>query len=153
VRQVKTVLLAEPDARLRATWRSGLDAMGFRVRECADGSGALRLALQSEVSVLITELYLPSGDHRCLVRAARHEPGLKRVKILVVSTHGDEEDRGWALRAGADAYLVKPIELGRVLQVTAGLATTRNRSRGEQRAPKGNPASNGAATQGPGARG
>jgi len=134
VYQQKTILLAEPDARLRAAWGSGLDSMGFHVRECADGANALQTALHSEVALLITELYLPSGGERCLVRAARREPGLKRVKILVVSSHSAEADRAWALTAGADAYLIKPIRLGRMLQVAARLATTRNRSRGEVRA-------------------
>jgi DNA-binding response OmpR family regulator len=136
VRHAKTVLLAEPDARLRAAWRSGLDGMGFHVRECGDGANALQVALRSDVSLLITELYLPSGTHKCLVRAARREPGLNRVKILVISDCATEEDRQWALSAGADAYLVKPILLGRMLQVASQLATTRNQSRGELRAPK-----------------
>lgn len=107
--------------------------MGFEVRESADGSNALRTALRSDVSLLITELYLPSGAERCLVRAARREPGLKRLKILVISDHGGDEDRGWALSAGADAYLIKPIRLGRMLQVAARLATSRQQSRGELR--------------------
>jgi DNA-binding response OmpR family regulator len=134
VQQQRTILLAEPDAHLRDAWRGGLRAMGFAVRESSDGAGALRAALRTEVSLLITELYLPSGAERCLVRAARREPGLRRVKILVVSQHGSDDDRNWALSAGADAYLIKPIRLGRMLQVAARLATSRQQSRGELRA-------------------
>lgn len=132
--QQRTILLAEPDAELRDTWRDGLLGMGFQVRESADGAVALQTALRSEVSLLITELYLPSGAERCLVQAARREPGLKRVKILVVSDHTSEDDRSWALAAGADAYLVKPVRLGRMLQIAARLATSRQQSRGELRA-------------------
>ena len=36
-------------------------------------------------------------------------------------TTSSEEDRAWALSAGADAYLVKPIQLGRMLQVASRL--------------------------------
>jgi CheY-like chemotaxis protein len=68
------------------------------------------------------------------VRALRREPGLKRVKILVVSDHGGDEDRAWALAGGADAYLIKPVRLGRLLQIAARLATSRNQSRAEWRA-------------------
>jgi CheY-like chemotaxis protein len=108
--------------------------MGFTVRESADGPTALRTALHSEITLLITELYLASGLERCLVRATRREPGLKRIKILVVSDHGGAEDREWALAAGADAYLIKPVRLGRILQVAVRLATTRQQSRAELRA-------------------
>ncbi len=134
MQQQRTILLAEPDARLRGTWQAGLVGMGFHVRENADGSAALRTALGSEINLLIAELYLATGIERCLVRAARREPGLRRMKILVISDHGSEEDRGWALSAGADAYLIKPVRLGRMLQVAARLATSRNQSRGEVRA-------------------
>ena len=130
----RTVLLVEPDARLRTEWRAALKGIGFHVRESADGVSALRTALASEVTLLITELYLPSGSERCLVRATRKEAALKRIKILVVSGHSSDEDRAWALAAGADAYLVKPVPLGRMLQISAGLATNRTQSRGEVRA-------------------
>jgi DNA-binding response OmpR family regulator len=136
----RTILLAEPEADLRATWRSALDAMGFAVRENDDGDSALQTALHSEVALLITELYMPSGEDRCLVRAVRRQPGLKRMKILVISEHAGEEDRLWALGGGADAYLVKPLRLGRMLQVAARLATLRYRSRTEFRASSPPPA-------------
>jgi two-component system, OmpR family, phosphate regulon response regulator PhoB len=129
----RTILLAEPEAQLRAAWRSGLDAMGFSVRECGDGTSALLIALRSVIALVITELYLASGTVACLVRAARREPGLKRVKILVITDHSSDEDRAWALTAGADGYLVKPIRLGRMLQIAARLATTRQQSRAEAR--------------------
>lgn len=134
MQQQRTILLAEPDNRLRATWRSGLAAMGFHVLESGDGAAALDMSLRSEVNLLVTELYLPSGTQRCLVRATRREAGLRRVKILVVSNHDGAEDRKWALSAGADAYLVKPVPLGRMLQLSSQLATSRQQSRGEARA-------------------
>jgi DNA-binding response OmpR family regulator len=141
VQHQRTILLADPDAGLRDTWRAGLAAMGFQVLESADGAAALRIALHSEVNLLITELYLASGGGRCLVEAARRERGLRRVKILVVSEHGATDDRNWALSAGADAYLVKPVRLGRMLQVSARLATSRQQSRAELRATAGGAAS------------
>jgi DNA-binding response OmpR family regulator len=131
--QQRMILLAEPNVRLRGEWHTGLQALGFDVRDCADGSAAIRTALRSEIALLITELYIPTKGDRCLVLAARREAALKRIKILVVSDRGLDEDRAWALASGADAYLVKPVLLGRLLQVSAHLATTRNRSRGELR--------------------
>src|SRR5579884_1590651 len=87
VQQQRTILLVEPDSRLRETWRSGLAAMGFRVRESADAGDALLAAMRSQVDLLVTELYLPTQDERCLVRATRRESALRHMKILVVSDH------------------------------------------------------------------
>ena len=55
-------------------------------------------------------------------------------KFSSFRTGSADADRVWALAAGADAYLVKPIRVGRLLQIAARLATTRNQSRGELRA-------------------
>lgn len=134
MRQQRTILLVEPDAPLRESWRSGLAAMGFHVRESADAGGALSTALRSQIDLLVTELYLPTHAERCLVRATRREPALRHMKILVVSDHAATDDRNWALTAGADAYLVKPVRLGRMLQVAGRLALSREPSRGEVRA-------------------
>jgi CheY-like chemotaxis protein len=132
--QQRTILLVEPDSALRATWRVGLQSMGFALIEAGDAPSGLRAALGSEVTLLVTELYLPSTGSRCLVSAARREPGLRRLKILVVTDHAADDDRAWALTTGADAYLLKPVRLGRMLQVSARLATTRGPSRAETRA-------------------
>jgi DNA-binding response OmpR family regulator len=134
VQQQRTILLAEPDAQLRGAWHAGLAGMGFDVLESTDGAAALRIALRSEIRLLITELYLPTNGERCLVRAIRLEHGLKRVKILVVSEHAANDDRDWALTTGADAFLIKPVRLGRMLQVSARLASSRQQSRAELRA-------------------
>jgi len=137
VRQQRTILLVEPDAPLRESWRAGLVAMGFHVREAGDAGGALSTAMRSQVDLLVTELYLPTAADRCLVRASRREPALRQMKILVISDHATADDRNWALAAGADAYLVKPVRLGRMLQVAGRLAMSRHRSRGQVRAAAG----------------
>ena len=129
----RSILIAEPESGLRGTWQSALTEMGFRVSESASGTAALQIALQTEITLLITELYLISGDDRCLVHAARRQPALRRLKILAVSSHSTNDDREWAFTAGADAYLIKPVRLGRLLQVAGGLATSRRQSRGETR--------------------
>jgi DNA-binding response OmpR family regulator len=131
--QQRTILLVEPDSALRASWRVGLQSMGFALLEAGDAASGLRAALASEVALLVTELYLPSDGSRCLVLAARREPGLSRLKILVITSHAADDDRVWALKSGADAYLLKPVRLGRMLQVSARLATMRGPSRAAAR--------------------
>ena len=131
--QQRTILLVEPDSALRASWQVGLQSMGFALIEAGDAASGLRAALAREVALLVTELYLPSDGSRCLVLAARREPGLSRLKILVVTGHAADDDRDWAMQSGADAYLLKPVRLGRMLQVSARLATMRGPSRAEAR--------------------
>jgi DNA-binding response OmpR family regulator len=129
----RSILIAEPESALRATWQSSLSAMGFHVSESVSGTAALHIAMNTEINLLITELYLSTGAERCLVWAARQEQALRRVKILAISNHSRDEDRTWALTSGADGYLIKPVRLGRMVQVAARLATSRQQSRAKAR--------------------
>jgi CheY-like chemotaxis protein len=129
----KTILLVEPDSQARSTLRGGLEGMGYAVVEAGNGGSALRLASRSEIALTVTELYLPTDAEPCLVRAIGQTPALKRMKVLAYTKHAAESDRQWALRAGADAFLAKPTQLGRLLQVAGGLASSRSSSRREAR--------------------
>ena len=74
----RTVLLAEPEAQLRAAWRRALDATGFYVRESADGYTVWELSPNQERRALRFET-LSEAVERSL-RQARvcrsHKSGL-----------------------------------------------------------------------------
>jgi two-component system chemotaxis response regulator CheY len=122
----RTILLADPDPEIRSTLRRGLEMMGYGVMEVADGDTALALALRSELALTVTELYVPTGDAICLVRAIRRMPALRRMKVLAYTAFISMGDREWAFAAGADAFLTKPTSVGQLLQVAGRLAQNRS---------------------------
>lgn len=61
-------------------------------------------------SILLLDLTLPDGDGLDAARALRKQYGLK-LGIVMVTARGHVEDRIQGITAGADAYLVKPINL------------------------------------------
>lgn len=83
---------------------------------------AIRLAAELKPDVIFMDICMPemSGIEATRQIKARHPD----IKILIVSTHSDEEYVFGALEAGADGYLLKqcrPMELqSGVLQVHAG---------------------------------
>jgi two-component system chemotaxis response regulator CheY len=134
----KTILLVDPDSRARAELRGRLEKIGISVFEAGDGASALHIVARSQVGLVITELYVPCGEATCFVRAMRRTQELSRTKVLAYTTHTDAVDRDWAVRAGADAYLVKPTLPERLLQTASSLLSSRAPSRrasGNARAP------------------
>jgi CheY-like chemotaxis protein len=127
--QRKTIVIADSDAHVRSEIRRGLEAMGFPVVEAPNGETALRALCAWEVGLLVTDLYLPTGTEPCLVRSLRRDAALRGIKVLVVTGHGGTRDRDWAVREGADAFLARPTELGRVLQLANRLASSRGPAR------------------------
>ena len=105
---VPTVLVVEDSFTVRELQRSILEAAGYPVVTARDGRDALgALADHPEIAMVITDLEMPGLDGLGLTRAIRSDPGRSSLPVVVVTSHGSEEDRRQGIGAGADAYMVK----------------------------------------------
>jgi two-component system cell cycle sensor histidine kinase/response regulator CckA len=109
--------------------RALLEADGREVDAARNGAEALALAERSPPALVISDLLMPVMDGYTLLRRWKSEPRLKQVPFIVyTATYVAREDEELALRLGADAFLLKPIEpealLARVRAVEARPETT-----------------------------
>ena len=88
-------------------------------------SAVMDVVNASEIALVVTELYLPVGQSRCLARTIAKSPALRRTKILAYTTHGRREDRAWARRIGADGYVITRSGEERFLSVVDTLMVDR----------------------------
>jgi CheY-like chemotaxis protein len=123
-----TVLLVDPDTRARALLAKQLKSETTDVIQASDGAAALQVLGSLDVKVVVTELYLPTGDHACLVQAIRANPKLRRTRAVAHTHRCLPPDREWAMTAGADAYLIKPTRAERMRYVVGRLATVKGRN-------------------------
>jgi len=86
--------------------RSVIDGLDADV--VTTGSEALVVARQRSYDLILTDVRMPDVDGLMLSQTLRHDPATKRVPILVFSV---VEQADAALRAGAWAFLPKPIDL------------------------------------------
>ncbi len=119
------VLVVDPDARMRAYLMDQLKSLPCTALQAADGETALHMVRDIDVRLVITELYLRAGEDDDLIHAIRRSKALRKTRTLVHTSHATAADRDWALRAGADAYLIKPTRAERLRYVVSRLATTR----------------------------
>lgn len=117
----RTILLVDPDPHSRALVATHLASTGARIVHADDGVTALRIAHDIPVAVIVTELYLAAAEDECLIHAVRRDAKLKRTRVVAHTHRGLTADREWAMRAGADAYLIKPTRAQRVRYVVARL--------------------------------
>ncbi len=120
-----SVLLVDPDASTRALLAEQLTSIGCAVMQASDGDAAMRLINANEVRLVVTELYLRTGEEADLIHAIRRSKGLKRTRTMAHTSKATAADRDWAMRAGADAYLIKPTRAERFRYVVSRLATTK----------------------------
>ena len=123
-----TILLVDPDPHARALLAWHLAPTKANILQAEDGPTALRLAASNKAAVIVTELYLGTGDDECFIHAVRRDPLLKRTRVVAHTHRSLTADREWAMRAGADAYLIKPTRAQRVRYVVSRLLGERKSS-------------------------
>ncbi|MFI5649164.1 two-component system response regulator CseB [Kitasatospora sp. NPDC051705] len=101
------VLLVEDDELMRRSFTVALERYGYRMRAAADGLTGLELFREEEFDLLVLDVMLPGLDGIGLCRRIR-ETSL--VPVLMMSARGDGLDVVAGLEAGADDYVVKPVD-------------------------------------------
>jgi two-component system, chemotaxis family, chemotaxis protein CheY len=108
---VKTILVVDDAALVRIYYRSILEAAGFRVEEALNGLEALESLLSRTVDLLIVDINMPQMDGLSFLRILREKDyPIAAIPALVTSTESSQTDVAAAYAAGANYYLVKPIE-------------------------------------------
>ncbi|MFN2596800.1 MAG: response regulator, partial [Pyrinomonadaceae bacterium] len=101
-----SILYAEDSRLVADAVRDALEAEGWRVEVCPDGTTALnRLAGGAGYDLLLFDDDLPGVSGIELSRYARGLPSRERTPIVMLSAADRRED---ARRAGVDAFLRKP---------------------------------------------
>lgn len=122
------ILLAEDDPLLGDGLRTGLRQLGFQVDWVRDGAAALH-ELQSEgYAAAVLDLGLPRLDGLDVLRRARS--GGVTTPILALTARDALPQRVRGLDAGADDYVVKPVDLA---ELAARLRALVRRAHGQPR--------------------
>jgi two-component system, chemotaxis family, chemotaxis protein CheY len=89
--------------------------------EASDGAEALKKAHDGPFDLVLTDINMPVLDGLKLVSHLRQDPAHARVPIVVITTESAAGDRERAMRLGASAFLVKPVQAHQVLATVARL--------------------------------
>ncbi|MFD7029494.1 two-component system response regulator CseB [Streptomyces sp. NPDC059917] len=102
-----SILLVEDDATIRRAVQLALERYGYRVAVAGDGLDGLEAFRAGGHDLLILDVMLPQLDGIGLCRRIREE---SLVPVLMMSARGDALDVVAGLEAGADDYVVKPVD-------------------------------------------
>ena len=103
------VLLIEDDELLGKALKAGLESQSFQVDWVRDGEAGLLEFVQQNHQAVVLDLSLPRRDGIEVLEQARGR-GVK-TPVLVLTARDQLEQKVKGLHAGADDYLVKPIDL------------------------------------------
>ena len=123
------VLVAEDNPFIADLVKTGLDralrqrvanGVRFRFENALDGRQALAKLAAQRFDLLIMDVMMPVLDGVQLLRLVRADARLKATKVLAMSAAGPEAEQA-ALRAGADFFLEKPIQLSLLVETLIAL--------------------------------
>ena len=104
------ILLAEDDSVSAALLRRSLEKLGHHVTAQANGAEAWPLVQSGGFQVVISDWMMPKMDGLELCRQIRSHPSGAGVYFILLTSKNSAEDRLAALEAGADDFLVKPLD-------------------------------------------
>jgi CheY-like chemotaxis protein len=114
------ILVAEKDPITAELEEYFLNQEGYDVHIVLDGRKAIETAETLQPHLIILDVILPGLSGLKVCRALKAEPATAHIPILVFSVL-DVRDR--ALDAGADAFLLKPIEQPKLIEAVKALLT------------------------------
>jgi two-component system, NtrC family, response regulator HydG len=107
------ILAVDDEAAHRLMLRAHLEDAGYQVLEAGDGEAALAAAQTEPLDLVLMDLAMPRMDGmEALTRLKTDYPHLP---VLMMTGYGSIDSAVQALKAGAEDYLTKPLEVDEVL--------------------------------------
>jgi two-component system CheB/CheR fusion protein len=120
----RVLVVDDRPVALNAT-KTLLEMHGFEVRGAATGQAALRIASEFLPDFVFLDISLPDMSGYEVFRRLKGTEPLAQTKFIALSGHSREESLR-ARKAGFDAYLTKPVDIGEMERLMTGAALAAN---------------------------
>ena len=106
-----SILIVDDDPAVRKVLSKSFFNLKYRTEVAEDGFEAGIKLMQFKPDLIILDLMMPEMDGFEVCRKIKTDPAISHIKILVLTGYGTEENRERVIKAGADDFLVKPVEI------------------------------------------
>ncbi|KAB8320967.1 response regulator [Tolypothrix campylonemoides VB511288] len=94
----------------------------YRIIKATSAQQALKIALQEELDLIITDVVMPEMSGFELCRFLKKNPATQKVPIVICSSKNQKIDRLWGMKQGAVAYVSKPFTREQFLHTIESVA-------------------------------
>jgi DNA-binding response OmpR family regulator len=122
------VLVVEDSPTIVSVVKYFLELEGFEVLVAENGLAGLEAAKRERPRVIVSDINMPGMDGMAMVKTLRADPETRDIAIILLTCESSVEKETQGLAAGADDYLLKPVEPRRLAaRVKALLARSQAR--------------------------
>ena len=90
---------------------------GHSVLWAADAETGLTLAREKQPALILMDIQLPGMDGLAATSLLKQDPHTAHIPVIALTAMAMKEDRDKTLRAGCDAYIIKPLRYKELYQV------------------------------------
>lgn len=120
------ILIIDDERGIRNTLREILADEGFEVDVAENGKQGLEMAQAKAYDLIFTDIKMPEMDGIELLTALKSGEEAIETPVVMISGHGDVETAVQALKIGAYDFLLKPLDLNRILITTKNALESKN---------------------------
>jgi len=106
----RTILVVDDNEANVALFEHLLTISGYDVKSAVDAESALLSIEQAKPMLVLTDIQLPGASGLEMAQRLRADPATADICIIAVSAYAMTSDEQWALDAGCDGYISKPID-------------------------------------------
>jgi len=113
----RLVLIIEDDPDQRRLLERMLQGSGWRVATAQDGEAGLAAARNHPPDAIVLDVMMPRLNGYQTCRRLKADPATAAIPVVMCTTKDQPADEFWATEVGADGYLAKPVDVGRLVQM------------------------------------
>jgi tubulin-specific chaperone A len=114
----KTILMVDDDIRNVFALSSILEGQGMSVLVGENGKEALELLEQNpEIDLVLMDIMMPEMDGYETMERIKNQPRFSKIPIIALTAKAMKGDRQKCIDAGANDYLAKPVDTGKLLSL------------------------------------
>ena len=109
------ILVADDDAEILTVVGDLLSLHGHEVTLACDGAEAVEKLKKAPYDLLVIDRAMPRLDGLQAIRILRSAPAFKALRIVMLTSANVTKEIDEAFAAGADGYVLKPLNIGAFL--------------------------------------
>jgi HAMP domain-containing protein/signal transduction histidine kinase/CheY-like chemotaxis protein len=120
----RRVLVVDDDVRNVFALTAFLERQGIAVLAAESGDEAIEILSEEAdgpIDAVLMDVMMPNKDGNQTIREIRTMPRFAKLPIIAVTARAMTGDREQCLEAGANEYISKPIDAGRLLQLLSAV--------------------------------
>jgi DNA-binding NtrC family response regulator len=125
-KKMAKLLIIDDERGIRNTLREILADEGYEVEVAENGKQGLEMAQAKAYDLIFSDIKMPEMDGMEVLATLKSGDEPADCPVVMITGHGDVETAVQALKAGAYDFLVKPLDLNRILITTKNALESKN---------------------------